>query len=374
MRIKIFNIAKYILIVVVSFILGFQFSLSKYGIKDNQIIGSIINIIKNNYLEDVKDKDFAKVLVNGLNDPYSIYFNQNEYQSFETQISNNYVGIGVIISKTDNKVRIIKVFKNSPAEKAKIELNTEIIRVNDVSVEDLDVESISSLIKGPINSELKLTIKFKDKTEEINLKREKIIIETVEGQMITPDLAYIRIITFNFGTDDEFNKILDSLLKEKPKGLILDLRDNGGGVLEVTTNIAKRFLNNNSVLFYTVGRDKKENPTYVKGSNPINLPLLVAVNGYSASASEVLAGAIVDNKIGKLVGEKTYGKGTIQRIFNIPINNGAVKLTVQKYLTPEKHDLNKNGLVPEYIFSDKTANVDPTKDPLIKYSIDLLNK
>jgi carboxyl-terminal processing protease len=363
-----------VLIAVISFTIGYQFSLNKYSIKDYKTLTYAINIIKNNYVNEISDEQFTKGLVSGIGDPFSVYFNQKEYQSFETQMSNNYVGIGVIISKTDDKVKIIKILKNSPAEKAQIKEGTEIISINDKPITGLDLDGVSALIRGPINSKLTIKVMFENTTRDINLIREKIMLVTVEGKMLTQDIAYIRILTFNFGTDEEFTKILNSQLTKKPKALILDLRDNGGGILEVTTNIAKRFLKNNSILFYTAGRDKKEEPTYITNANPINIPVLVIVNKLSASASEVLAGSIVDNKIGKLVGEKTYGKATIQKIFDIPINNGAIKLTVQKYLTPSKFDLNKNGLTPEYLFTDLTISEDPINDKVVIYSMNLFNK
>jgi carboxyl-terminal processing protease len=374
MKFEYKKIISIILLLVVAFTLGYGFAIYRYGFSALPITRFTIGTIKNNYIEDIEDEKIARGIVQSLGDPFSVYLTEDEYKSFQTNISNNYVGVGIIITKINEKIKIVRVLNNSPAERAGITKGSEITKVNGIPTNGKDLESISSLIRGPENSEVTLTIINGTIEKDFTLKREKIEIKTVDGEMIAPGIAYIRIISFNMGTDKEFNKILNSLLKESPKGLILDLRDNGGGILEVTANIAKRFLQDGMTLFYIKEKNKEPQPQYINGCDPINIPTMVIVNKGSASASEVLAGAIKDNKVGRIIGEETFGKATIQRMFNVPFSGGAIKLTIQKYLTPDKHDLSSKGLKPDIFFSDLSSNINPKNDNVIKKAISLLTE
>lgn len=368
------RISSTILLVIIAFVLGYGFSIYRYGFEDFPITRFAIGTVKNNYIKDVSDEAVAKSVVQSLGDPFSTYMTEEELKSFETSISSNYVGVGIIIMKIDQNVEIIRVLNGSPAEKAGITKESKITKINGVSVVNKDLEIISSMIKGPENTEVVLTIINDDLEKDYTLKREKIEIETVYGEMISNDIAYVRILSFNFDTDKEFNRVLTPLLNNNPKGLILDLRDNGGGILEVTINIAKRFLNDGMILFYTKEKNKEPQPLYINGCKPINIPLIVIVNKGSASASEVLAGAIKDNKVGRIIGEETFGKATIQRMFNVPFSGDAIKLTIQNYLTPNKYDLGSKGLKPDISFSDLSSGDDPKDDNVVKEAISLLAK
>ncbi len=360
-----------VLICVLAFVFGYGTAIFRYGFNDLPITRFSISTVRNNYVEKVNDETIAKGVVDSLGDPFSSYLTKDELKSFETQISSNYVGIGIIISSIDNKIKIIRVLDNSPAKKAGLEEDSEIVKVNGIDVQGKELESVSALIRGPEQTSVVLTITKNNITKEIVLKRERVEIETVSGMMVSPEIAYIKIYSFNLNTDDEFNKVLDQLIKNNPKGLILDLRDNGGGILEVTENIAKRLLKDGSIFLYVQDRNNEPKPQYIYNANPINIPIVVIVNRNSASASEVLAGAIRDNNVGKILGEKTYGKATIQKIFYSPFSDGAIKLTVQKYLTPNKYDLNKNGLTPDIPFSDLTESSNPKEDKAIKKALEL---
>ncbi|MBP8707444.1 MAG: PDZ domain-containing protein [Caldisericia bacterium] len=364
------NILIFIVCILI-FVLGYGTAIYRYGFNDLPITRFSISTVRNNYLEKVNDETIAKGVVDSLGDPFSSYLTQDELKSFETQISSNYVGIGIIISSIDEKIVIIRVLDNSPAKRAGLEENSEIIKVNGTDVQGKDLESVSALIRGPENTSVILTISKNDTTKDVELKREKVEIETVSGMMINSDVAYIKIYSFNMDTDEEFNKVLDSVIKNQPKGLILDLRNNGGGILEVTENIAKRFLKDGSIFLYVQDRNNEPRPLYIYNTNPINIPIVVIVNKNSASASEVLAGAIRDNNVGKILGERTYGKATIQKIFYSPFSKGAIKLTIQKYLTPNMYDLNKNGLTPDIPFSDLAESSNPKEDKAIKKALEL---
>jgi carboxyl-terminal processing protease len=242
------------------------------------------------------------------------------------------------------------------------------------------IEFTASKIKGPIQT--KTTVVFFDPINKVEvtktLTRDKIIFETVESKLLADQTGYLIIHSFNVGTGKEFNRQLDQILQQKPKQIILDLRNNGGGILEETVEIAKRFLDAGSILFYTQGRDKKSEPRDIGSTNPINLPLIILVNRYSASASEVLSGSIQDNKKGKLLGEKTFGKAAIQRIFPNPITGEAVKITVQKYLTPSKKDISQKGIDPDILYSYTVETLNPMldfeKDPVIQFAMKQFSK
>lgn len=358
-----------IVIAVITFVLGYGFAIYRYGFYSLPITRFTIDTVRDNYIEEISDETISKGVVQSLGDPFSIYLSNEELKSFETQISDSYVGVGIIITNIEDKIIILKVLDNSPAKSADLEEGSEIVKVGGISIQGKGLESVAALIRGPEHSSVTLTIAKNGVTKDFTLIRKRVEIETVSGMMVSPKIAYIRILSFNVGTDREFNKVLDLLLKNNPEGLILDLRDNGGGILEVTENIAKRFLKENSIFLYVQERNKEPKPQYIYNTNPVNIPVIVIVNKNSASASEVLAGTIRDNNVGKIMGEETFGKATIQKIFNAPYSGGAVKLTIQKYLTPSKHDLSKAGLVPDIPFSDLTVSSNPKEDKAVNKAI-----
>lgn len=361
---------------------GFAVAFFRFDQKSTQSSRFALNIIRTQYVDPLDDQKVAKAIVQGIGDPYSTYFTKDEFSSFEKQLAESYVGIGVLIleitseDKTENgKLVIQKVFKNSPAQKNQVKDGWEIVQVDGVPVTGKGIEFVASKIKGKINTQT--IIVFFDpiakKEVTLTLTRDKIQFETVESKLLSDQTGYIIIHSFNVGTGKEFERQLDSLLAQKPKHILLDLRNNGGGILEETLEISKRFLNSNSVLFYTEGRDKNSIPREIGFARPINLPLLVLVNRYSASASEVLSGSIQDNHKGRILGEKTYGKAAIQRIFPNPITGEAVKLTIQRYLTPSKKDISHKGIEPDipYTYTLETLNPmsDFEKDPVVQFAI-----
>jgi len=318
-----------------------------------------MNIAKTQFVDPVTDQMMAKGIIQGTGDPFSVYFTKAEYRTFENQLAESYVGIGVLIMDMNGKMVIQKVFKNSPAEKYQVKVGWEILKVDGVDVTGKGIDFVASKIKGPIKTQT--TITFDDpkikKNYTFTLTRDSIQFETVESKILKDQTGYIIIHSFNVGTARDFNKHLDQLLENQPKRIILDLRGNGGGILEETVEIAKRFLPSDSVLFYTTGRDKVLEARKIGSAKPIGLPLLVLVNRYSASASEVLSGAIQDNKCGRILGEKTFGKASIQRVFPNPLSGEAVKITVQKYLTPGKKDITAKGITPDIVFTYTEKNL-----------------
>lgn len=376
-----------IFLVVVFFGAGFLTAFFRFDQKTTQSSRFALNIVRSEFVEPLDDQMMAKAIVQGTGDPYSVYFTKAEFSSFEKQLADSYVGIGVLIlelkSEDDSengKMLIQKVFKNSPAQQHHVLAGWYILKVDGEPVTGKGIEFVANRIKGPAKTET--TIVFFDpenkKEVTLTLKRDKIQFETVESKLLPDQTGYIVIHSFNVGTGNELNKQLNQLLSQQPTRIILDLRNNGGGILEETLEIAKRFLKSDSVLFYTQGRDKKSVERRIGSANPIQLPLIVLVNRYSASASEVLSGAIQDNKTGYILGEKTYGKASIQRIFPNPLTGEAIKITVQKYLTPSRKDITNKGIEPDiiYQYTMETLNpmIEPEKDPVVLYAINQFSK
>lgn len=349
-------------LVLASFFGGYTLATHQQKLLTNPLSRYVMQVVQNEYIDPYTDEMLARGIVYGTGDPFSMYFTKEEYQAFEAQLSEKYVGIGVLISEQEGRLVIMKVFPGSPAEKGGIMPLMEIIRVGDQVVFQQGLEKAAQLIRGPVGTWVKITVKEGEVEKEFSLMRDHVVIETVESRWFEGDIAYIRIVSFNFGSAKHFHEIIKPLLSKKPKTLILDLRDNSGGVLDETIHVAEALLPSNSVLLQTRGRDKVLSEVRIGQSTPIQIPLFVLVNRNSASAAEVLAGAIQDLKVGTLIGEKTYGKASIQKIFPVPFQGSAIKLTIQKYLTPAGRDINRNGIDPDILFKDLPETSPTTSD------------
>jgi carboxyl-terminal processing protease len=339
-------------LILASFAGGYTFALHQQELLSAPLSRYVLQVVQKEYIDPYTDEMLARGIVYGTGDPFSMYFTKEEYQSFETQLSEKYVGIGVLISEQEGRLVIMKVFPNSPAEKGGIKPLMEIILVDDEVVFQQGLDKAAKMIRGPIGTLVKITAKEGELEKDFSLIRDHVVIETVESQWLRDDIAYIRIVSFNYGTAKHFQEIISGLLAKNPKALILDMRDNSGGVLDETIHVAETLLPSNSVLLQTRGRDKVLSEVRIGQSIPLQIPLFVMVNRNSASAAEVLAGAIQDLKVGTIIGEKTYGKASIQKIFPVPFQGSAIKLTIQKYLTPAGRDINRNGIDPDLLFKD----------------------
>jgi carboxyl-terminal processing protease len=361
-------------LVLASFFGGYTLATHQQKLLTNPLSRYVMQVVQNEYIDPYTDEMLARGIVYGTGDPFSMYFTKEEYQAFEAQLSEKYVGIGVLISEQEGRLVIMKVFAGSPAEKGGIKPLMEIIRVDEQVVFQQGLEKAAQLIRGPVGTSVRIVVKEGEVEKEFSLMRDHVVIETVESRWFEGDLAYIRIVSFNFGSAKHFHEIIKQLLSKKPKALILDLRDNSGGVLDETIHVAEALLPSNSVLLQTRGRDKILSEVRIGQSTPIQIPLFVLVNRNSASAAEVLAGAIQDLKVGTLIGEKTYGKASIQKIFPVPFQGSAIKLTIQKYLTPAGRDINRNGIDPDVLYNDLPEAVSTTSDSVIDRVLEFIHQ
>ncbi len=324
--------------------------------EDNSKILQIKNVIDEMYLWEVEDLELLdgqlKGMVDSLGDPYSIYMTQNEYESFNMGTDGIYGGIGIIVTpEEDGFITVVSPIEGTPGERAGIRTGDKIIKVEGKEYFSDTMDEAVSIMRGEADTEVVITIMRKDKegnteTFDIKITREIIRLESVKSEIIQDDIGYIRLTAFDNLTYEDFKKALMDVQSNGAKGLVLDLRSNPGGLLNVSVDIADELLGEATVV-YT--EDKNENRQYEKSdSKMVDLPLVVLVNEGSASASEILAGAIRDNNRGTLVGTTTFGKGLVQRIKDLPDGSG-IKLTVAEYFTPDGTNIHGIGIEPDVV-------------------------
>ncbi len=309
------------------------------------------NYIKKNYLNEFKKEDLytgqLKGMVKALDDPYSEYLTASELDSLLQDTSGKFFGIGVYIGMEDGRVTIISPIKNTPAEKAGLKPGDKILKVDGKSLDNESISKASELIKGKKGTEVSLTIlrerKDGPQTFDVVVKRDEITVTTVESEK-KDNILYVSISQFKEDTSEEFRKALDNI-DDNTTGMILDLRSNPGGLLNVCKDVADMLLPE-GLIYYTKNKDGVITEKGQSDSNEINIPIVVLINNGTASASEVVTGALRDYNKATIVGEKSYGKGVVQSINKIS-NNEGIKLTIAEYFTPNGVVINKKGIKPD---------------------------
>ena len=328
--------------------------------KYNKLIG-LEQIVEGDFYKEVSEDDLVqgsiKGMFSGLGDIYSQYYTKEEFESLKEQTSGSFVGIGVYISPTsdDDYITIIAPIEGSPAEKGGIKAGDKIIKVDDQNVYANDSDKAISMIKGKAGTEVKLTLKRGEEELDLKIKREEIISKSVDSKFLEDGIGYIKITSFNENTYKEFTEALSNLKKENMKGLVLDLRNNPGGLLDICSEIADDLIGEGTIV-YT--KDNKGDKEYIKSdSNKLGLPIAVLVNEGSASASEILTAAIVDNNEGIAIGTTTFGKGLVQSVRELKDGTG-YKLTTAQYFTPNDNYIHGKGIEPKIIEKDESKQLD----------------
>lgn len=315
-------------------------------------VSFLIDTAKNEFYTDADEAALIaaseKGVFDGLDDPYSQYYTKDEFKSLLEATSGSYVGIGVVVSPAeDGFITVVAPIEGTPAEKAGIKPDDRITQVDGVKYSAKEMDKAIGVIKGEPGKPVVLTVLREDEPAfDITIVREKIELKSVRSEMMG-DIGYLRISSFDERTSEEFDQHLAELNKNDPKGLIIDLRDNPGGLLDQVKEVSDSILGEATIV-YT--KDKQGEESYLKSDakNSFDLPLVVLVNENSASASEIFAGAIRDNKAGKLVGTTTYGKGLVQNV--IPLKDGSgYKITVAQYFTPSGEYINEKGITPDFV-------------------------
>ena len=321
-------------------------------VRDNYYDSTLNNQLwvrwKDHYRGKIKTDEDAKVaiqtMLESLNDPYSKYMNRQEYADQNTSINSKITGIGVNIATISGKIQIINVMEGTPAQNANLQNGDFILAIDGKDINGLPLADVANLVRGPENSLVELTIlRGKDKFNK-KIIRKEIKIKTVKSSM-DKNIGYIQIMTFIGSTTP--NEFLEAIEKtQKADGLILDLRGNTGGLLPNAIFIANLFIPEGN-LVSIVGRNGYKYDIGAQNTEfQIKKPMIVLVDGASASASEILSGALKDYKVAKLLGTRTYGKGMVQKIIPLP-NETGLNLTVAKYLTPNGTDINQKGINPD---------------------------
>lgn len=320
----------------------------------NSKVSYVEELIRKNYLRDVDDETLLegklKGLVQSLNDPYSQYLTVDEFQALAEQTSGTYGGIGVIVAPgDDNYITVVAPIEGTPGERAGLKTGDKIIKVDGVDYTAENMDAAVKVMKGKPNTKVTITIMRKDKegnnqTKDIEIVREIIRLVTVKSHLIDDKIGYIKITSFDEITYEDFKADLDELKKRGIEGLIIDLRNNPGGLLNICADIADELLGEGTIVYTETKDGEREYLTSDK--DHIHVPLVVLINEGSASASEILAGAIRDHNRGTLIGTKTFGKGVVQRIRQFEDGSG-IKLTISEYFTPNGENIHGVGIEPD---------------------------
>lgn len=307
-----------------------------------------LHIIKSRYVEDVPVDTLmtgaVKGMVNSLGDPHSIYMDPKMYKEFMIETEGSFGGVGIVLGAKDKVLTVISPIEGTPGEKAGIKSGDEIVKIDGQDTKGLALDEAVSKIRGPEGTKVTLTIRRGQETKDYALTRSNIQIKTVSGKMLPDNVGYIRISMFNENTGSDLAKKYQELEKEGMKAIVLDLRDNPGGLLDESVKVANKFVPKGPVVS-VITRDGRRD-TSTSNLEAVKYPCAVLINGGSASASEIVAGAVQDTGAGTLVGTKSYGKGSVQTLMRLD-KDDAIKLTIAKYYTPKDRSINGIGIEPD---------------------------
>lgn len=327
-------------------------SLTKKTNNEIKEIENVYNSLIEEYVGKVNKEELKEAAIEGmishLEDKHSIYYNKEESKQFEEELKGTYYGIGAEIYRAQNRnITVNKVYKNSPSEKAGLKKGDEIIKINNKELKDKTTEEVSKLIKSKKSQTITLTIKRENKTYNKKLTTEEIEIPSVKTEIIKKEnkkIGYIQITIFSSNTDEQFAKALENLKKENITNLIIDVRDNIGGELDTVVNIASNFLAKDDIVIQTISNNKTKKIASNKNSKK-DYNIVVLINNGSASGSEVLAATLNENCNAELVGDTTYGKGTVQKTKKLA-SGSIIKYTVETWKTGKGKDINGKGVKP----------------------------
>ena len=322
-------------------------------------------------------------MVNSLGDPYTSYLDPQEFRDLEIGLEGEYEGIGAWVDITTEYLTIIAPMKGSPAEKAGLLPGDQVIGIDGEDMTGIDGELVRLRVLGPAGTKVVLTIDRDgvDEPFDVEIIRSHIVMKNVESEMLDNGIAYLQLMGFRTNSDKDLNDALEDLMAQNPTGLILDLRSNGGGYLHIAINITSEFIADGVILYEEYGDGTREihEVQSFKGDLILprkglatEIPLVVLVNEGSASASEILAGAIQDHGRGYLVGTVTFGKGSVQQPFTLSNEKGVLKITIARWLTPNERHIHGQGLEPDYIVEITDEDIEANIDTQLEKAIELL--
>ena len=314
-------------------------------------LNQVFEVIRQTHISGIQDQELAnkaiEAMVESLNDPYTTFMDQEEFEEFMKSMDQQLEGIGVRVGVDENGFYIAEVLPGTPAEESGLAEDDYIVAVDGQPVSGLELHELTSLIKGAAGTKVTVAVQRGNEQLEFVLERRTVQDPVVTSKVLNNNTGYIRLSSFSTDGGQSFADELAGLKAKGITGLILDLRDNTGGVLETAQNIAKQFVKEGTFL-YVKGRDQEEQALTFEGGTSVSFPVIVLVNEFSASASEVLTGVLQDYGAATVIGKKTFGKGSVQEIYRLA-GGAAIKVTTEEYLTPKKRPVNNVGLEPDVV-------------------------
>jgi len=363
------------------FIIGKSLAETEKNIYEKiDLFSEVLNKIDKEYVESINQNDVMDAAINGVLqslDPYSAYMSPEMFDDMQTETSGQFGGLGIEVGMEHGVVKVISPIDNSPASRAGVKAGDYIVKINNTQVQGKSLTEAVELMRGPVGSEIEITVRRRGVKKAIifNIIREIIKIESVKSKYIDNNIGYLRLTSFNENSGDQIKKKIKEFNKKNIKGYILDLRNNPGGLLSQAIRITDFFLEDGEIVS-TKGRKKSENRKFFakKGDLTNGKNLIVLINYGSASASEIVAGALKDHKRAILVGEHSYGKGSVQSV--IPLRNkGAIRLTISKYYLPSGKSISEVGVTPDIKIeegSDAFA-INTETDNQLNFAVKLFN-
>ena len=382
---KVKNYFKYIFAIIVIILLGISDKVYSQNIdklyEKIDLFSEVLEKIQNEYVDEINQADVMDSAINGVLqslDPYSAYMNPKIFKESQIETSGEFGGLGIEVSMEAGVVKVIAPIDGTPASKAGIKAGDYIVRINGEQVQGKTLMEAVNLMRGPEGTSIEITVRRKSlrKAKIFKITREIIEIESVISKIVDNKVGYLRLRAFNENSSNQLKKEISKIEKNKKLvGYILDLRNNPGGLLSQAITISDFFLDDGEIVS-TRGRKTRENRKFFakKGDKINGKPLIVLINGGSASASEIVAGALQDQKRAILLGETTFGKGSVQSI--IPLKNkGAIRLTISKYYLPSGKSISEVGVVPDIKVEeeDEEFSINTTTDNQLNYAIKLLS-
>jgi carboxyl-terminal processing protease len=346
-----------ILNIILSFVLINVLNIRVFAETNSQaVLKAGKQLVENYYIEELSKEqlnasDNIDGLVKSLNDPYSAYFTEKEYNDFTGSLNHSFAGIGVQVDSSEEGIKVVSVFERTPAEGAGLKAGDIITEADGRSLKGLATEEATTYIRGKVGTKVSLKIKREQTVLSFDVERRQIVLPTVEGSILDNHIGYISITSFGETTGTEFKKVLDNLRAKSPDSYIIDLRYNPGGYMDVAFDIAGYFVGDSVASRIQPRNGEPETYAGVKHDYIIDKPLVFLINGYSASASEILSAAVKDYKKAFFIGEKTYGKGVGQSMFKLP-DNSYLKLTTFSFVSPNGNNINQVGVSPDIVIKD----------------------
>ena len=367
-------------------IISFIFSKISFAANDENIydkidlFGEVLDKINKEYVEEINQSDAMDAAINGVLqslDPYSAYMSPETFEEMETETSGKFGGLGIEVGMEFGVVKVITPMDGSPAEREGVKAGDYIVKINGIQVQGKTLTEAVELMRGPVGSKLEITIRRKGikKALVFEITREIIEVKSVKSKIIDDSVGYIRLTAFNDNSSKQIKNKINEFKKNKINKYILDLRNNPGGLLSQAVKISDFFLDNGEIVS-TKSRKSSENRKYFakKGDIINGETLLVLINYGSASASEIVAGALKDHKRAIVIGENSYGKGSVQSILPLK-NNGAIRLTISKYYLPSGKSISGTGITPDIEIEENSDEfrIGTETDNQLDFAITLLN-